>query len=93
MAAWRGAPPAALLALRADMPRLAAQVRTANALAGFAAKFGLRLDPEVSGALDLAVLGFHAAAGLGRVEAIVEEPPEGGLALRLRADGAAPDAR
>lgn len=91
VAAWRGAHPAALLALRADMPRLAAQVRTANALAGFAAKFGLRLDPEVSGALDLAVLAFHAAAGLGRVEAIVEEPPEGGLALRLRADGAAPD--
>ena len=90
VAAWRGAHPAALLALRADMPRLAAQVRTANALAGFAAKFGLRLEPEVAGTLDIAVLAFHAAAGLGRVEAIAEEPPDGGLVLHLRADGAVP---
>ena len=90
VAAWRGAHPATLLALRADMPRLAAQVRTANALAGFAAKFGLRLEPEVAGTLDIAVLAFHAAAGLGRVEAVAETPPDGRLVLHLRADGAVP---
>ena len=93
VAAWRGAHPATLLALRADMPRLAAQVRTANALAGFAAKFGLRLEPEVAETLETAVLAFHAAAGLGRVEAVAEEQPDGGLVLHLRADGAVPGAR
>jgi len=87
VSAWRGAHPAALLALRADMPRLAAQVRTMNAVVGLAEKFGLRFEPADRRALGTAVLAFHAAAGLGRVEAIVEEPPEGGLALRLRADG------
>ena len=93
VAVWRNDHPAAFFALRADMPRLAAQVRTANALAGFAARFGLRLEPEAARVRDLVVLVSRAASGLGRVEAFAEETPEGGLVLRLRADGAVPDAR
>lgn len=91
VAAWRGAHPAALFALRADLPRLAVQARTAQALFGFADKFGLALEPEAKRGLETASLVLHAAAGLGRLEAILEAPEEGGLALRLRADGAARD--
>jgi hypothetical protein len=91
VAAWRGAHPATVFALRADMPRVAAQARTVQALFGFAAKFGLTLDPESDETLRTVVLALDAAAGLGRVEVVVEAPDEGPAAVRLRADGAAPE--
>ena len=87
VAAWRGAHPATILALRADMPRVAAQARTVNALFGFAAKFGLALEPEAEAMLRTVVLALDASAGLGRVE-IVAEAPDGGCVVHLRADGA-----
>ena len=88
VAAWRGAYPATVLALRAEMPRVAAQARTVQALFGFAAKFGLALDPEAEETLRAVVLALDAAAGLGRVE-VVAEAPDAGCVVHLRADGAA----